>query len=171
MLGDGQNGHGSGCGAGIYPGLHTPGDIASMDAVTGDHNLTVIQRGMTWAASLYPAHCCAQFPIKGSDRRQNSLGRAVMSDAMQVPAPLVGRVGEYDAFLSYTHRDRPVASGIQKGLHQIGRRLGQLRALRVFRDDTNLEVSPDLWGKITESLDRPGFWWWCYLLVRLSRIG
>src|ERR1700757_3697172 len=115
MLGDGQNGHGSGCGAGIYPGLHTPGDIASMDAVTGDHNLTVIQRGMTWAASLYPAHCCAQFPIKGSDRRQNSLGRAVMSDAMQVPAPLVGRVGEYDAFLSYTHRDRPVASGIQEG--------------------------------------------------------
>ncbi|HSS26218.1 MAG TPA: TIR domain-containing protein, partial [Mycobacterium sp.] len=64
---------------------------------------------------------------------------------------------EYDAFLSYTHRDRPVASGIQKGLHQIGRRLGQLRALRVFRDDTNLEVSPDLWGKITEAMDRARF--------------
>src|ERR1700734_307394 len=66
-----------------------------------------------------------------------------------------GRV--YDAFLSYTHRDRAVASGIQKGLHQIGRRLGQLRALRGFRDDTNLEVSPDLWGKITEAIDGARF--------------
>src|ERR1700739_1328611 len=88
-----------------------------------------------------------------------------MSDTTQAwgpPAPQ-GQAGgapptlEYDAFLSYTHRDRPVASGIQKGLHQIGRRLGQLRALRVFRDDTNLEVSPGLWGKITEAMDRARF--------------
>jgi hypothetical protein len=64
---------------------------------------------------------------------------------------------DYDAFLSYTHRDRPVVSGIQKGLHRIGRRLGQLRALRVFRDDTDLAASPDLWGKITEALDRSRF--------------
>ncbi|WP_231964238.1 toll/interleukin-1 receptor domain-containing protein [Mycobacterium sp. E2699] len=77
---------------------------------------------------------------------------------MQVVPPGVGRVvPEYDAFLSYTHRDRLVASGIQKGLHRVGRRLGQLRALRVFRDDTNLEVSPDLWGKITEAMDRARF--------------
>ena len=33
----------------------------------------------------------------------------------------------------------------QAGLHQIGRRLG-LRAVRAFRDDTNLAVNPDLWG-------------------------
>jgi WD40 repeat protein len=69
----------------------------------------------------------------------------------------------YDAFLSYTHRDRPVATGIQRGLHQVGRRLGALRALRVFRDDTNLEVSPDLWGRITEAMDRAR-----YLVVVLS---
>ncbi len=56
-----------------------------------------------------------------------------------------------------------MASGIQKGLHRIGRRPGQLRALRVFRDDTNLEVSPDLWGKIVEALDRSRF-----LIVVLS---
>lgn len=61
---------------------------------------------------------------------------------------------DYDAFLSYSHRDRPVALGIQKGLHHIGRRLGQLRALRVFRDDTDLTVSPDLWGRITDGMDR-----------------
>jgi hypothetical protein len=33
----------------------------------------------------------------------------------------------------------------QVGLHQIGRRLG-LRAMRAFRDETNLAVNPDLWG-------------------------
>ncbi len=69
----------------------------------------------------------------------------------------------YDAFLSYAHWDRPVATGIQKGLHQIGRRLGRLRALRVFRDDTDLTASPDLWGRITEALDRAR-----YLVVVLS---
>jgi WD40 repeat protein len=82
---------------------------------------------------------------------------AEVTQAPESPGPLAGKAAEYDAFLSYTHRDRPVASGIQKGLHQIGRRLGQLRALRVFRDDTNLEVAPDLWGKITEALDRARF--------------
>jgi WD40 repeat protein len=70
---------------------------------------------------------------------------------------------EYDAFLSYAHRDRQVTAAIQKGLHQIGRRAGQLRALRVFRDDTNLTANPDLWGKITEALDNSRF-----LIVVLS---
>ena len=74
-----------------------------------------------------------------------------------------GKPREYDAFLSYAHRDRQVTTAIQKGLHQIGRRVGQLRALRVFRDDTNLTASPDLWGKIVEALDHSG-----YMIVVLS---
>lgn len=57
------------------------------------------------------------------------------------------RSKEYDAFRSYAHRDRQVTVAIQKGLHRIGRRLCQLRALRVFRDDTNLIASPDLWAR------------------------
>jgi WD40 repeat protein len=70
---------------------------------------------------------------------------------------------DYDAFLSYTHSDRPVAGAIQKGLHSIGRRLGQLRALRIFRDDTDLEANPDLWGRITDAMDRAR-----YMIVVLS---
>jgi MTH538 TIR-like domain (DUF1863)/WD domain, G-beta repeat len=85
------------------------------------------------------------------------------TQAVQPPGWEQQKSLEYDAFLSYTHRDRPVVSGIQKGLHRIGRRLGQLRALRVFRDDTDLTASPDLWGRIVDALDRSRF-----LIVTLS---
>ena len=69
----------------------------------------------------------------------------------------------YDAFLSYNHQDRAVAAGIQKAMHHIGRRVGQLRALRVFRDSTDLTASPNLWGKVRDAMDR------CrYLIVVLS---
>jgi WD40 repeat protein len=83
-----------------------------------------------------------------------------MADAAQDVQPQEsgrGTPSEYDAFLSYAHRDKDVTSAIQKGLHQIGRRVGQLRALRVFRDDTNLTANPDLWAKITEALDGSRF--------------
>ena len=85
-----------------------------------------------------------------------------MSEVTQAAEfPASGQVEplDYDAFLSYTHRDRPVVSGIQKGLHRIGRRLGQLRALRVFRDDTDLAASPDLWGRSPRRWTARGFSW------------
>jgi WD40 repeat protein len=69
----------------------------------------------------------------------------------------------YDAFLSYSHQDGAVAGGIQKGLHRIGRRVGRLNALRVFRDSTDLSANPDLWGKVTDAMDRSR-----YLIVVLS---
>jgi hypothetical protein len=40
--------------------------------------------------------------------------QALESQAVEPDKPL-----EYDAFLSYAHRDRLVATGIQKGLHQV----------------------------------------------------
>jgi hypothetical protein len=69
----------------------------------------------------------------------------------------------YDAFISYNHDDRAVAQGVQRGLHRIGKRINQLRALRVFRDSTDLSASPNLWGKVTDALGRSR-----YMIVVLS---
>lgn len=70
---------------------------------------------------------------------------------------------DYDAFLSYSRADAPVAEGIQKGLHKVGRKMGRLHALRVFRDKTDLTASSSLWDKIRGALDCSR-----YLVVVLS---
>jgi WD40 repeat protein len=70
---------------------------------------------------------------------------------------------KYAAFISYSHRDRAIAIGLQKALHQIARPMGRLNALRVFRDSTDLAASPDLWGRVLEALESSR-----YLIVVLS---
>jgi len=59
----------------------------------------------------------------------------------------------YDAFLSYSHADQAIVAALQKGLHRVGRRMGQLRALRVYRDATDLTANPGLWGKLVEAME------------------
>lgn len=59
----------------------------------------------------------------------------------------------YDAFISYSHAaDRPVALAVQRGLHRLAKRWYQVRALRVFRDDTSLSANPHLWAAIEQGL-------------------
>ena len=61
----------------------------------------------------------------------------------------------YDAFISYSHAaDGALAPALQAGLHRLGRRFFQLRALRVFRDQTSLSASPELWTAIEAALAR-----------------
>lgn len=59
----------------------------------------------------------------------------------------------YDAFVSYSHSaDSRLAPALQSGLERIGRPWWRLRALRIFRDQTNLSVRPDLWSAIEGAL-------------------
>ncbi len=60
----------------------------------------------------------------------------------------------YDAFLSYSHHDRLPVQGLHKALERIARPLGKRQALRVFRDDTDLTASPDLWGGVVQAMDQ-----------------
>jgi WD40 repeat protein len=59
----------------------------------------------------------------------------------------------YKAFVSYSHAaDGKLAPAIQHGLHRFGRFWYQGRAMRVFRDETNLSASPGLWSSIETAL-------------------
>jgi WD40 repeat protein len=67
---------------------------------------------------------------------------------------------KYDAYLTFAPHDRPVALGMQRGLRQIGRRPGQLRALRVFRADiadSDLAADSTSSTKVTAVLDSSRF--------------
>lgn len=64
-----------------------------------------------------------------------------------------GAQGRYSAFISYSHAlDNTLAPALQAGIEQFGRTWYQRRALRVFRDDSNLTATPQLWGSIEEAL-------------------
>jgi hypothetical protein len=60
----------------------------------------------------------------------------------------------YDAFISYSHRlDGAIAARLQAELQRFAKPWYQVRALRVFRDQTSLAASPHLWATIEQALD------------------
>ena len=64
----------------------------------------------------------------------------------------------YDAFVSYSHAaDGRLAPALQQTLHRFAKPWYQRRAMRVFRDQTNLSVNPHLWGSIEEALSKSHF--------------
>ncbi len=74
-------------------------------------------------------------------------GREVSVDSSSGGRP------RYAAFISYSHAlDDALAPALQSGLEQFGRVWYRRRALRVFRDDSNLSATPHLWGSIEEAL-------------------
>ena len=59
----------------------------------------------------------------------------------------------YDAFISYSHaKDKPIAAALQRAVQTLGKPWYQRRALRVFRDDTSLSATPQLWPTIEQAL-------------------
>jgi len=61
----------------------------------------------------------------------------------------------YNAFMSYSHAaDGRLAPALQRGIQRIGKRSPRRAVVRVFRDRTNLSVSPGLWPAIQSSLEQ-----------------
>lgn len=61
----------------------------------------------------------------------------------------------YNAFISYSHAvDGKLAPAVQSGLHRFAKPWYRLRALHVFRDQTNLSLNPSLWSSIQAALDQ-----------------
>ncbi|MGH3854920.1 MAG: hypothetical protein ACRDR6_15770 [Pseudonocardiaceae bacterium] len=59
----------------------------------------------------------------------------------------------YDAFISYSHAlDGALAPALQTGLERFAKPWYRPRALRVFRDTTNLAANPGLWSSIETAL-------------------
>src|SRR5262245_22507488 len=62
---------------------------------------------------------------------------------------------EYNGFISYSHAvDRSLATALQRAVSRFACPWYRLRALRIFRDQTNLSTTPHLWATIQASLDR-----------------
>ncbi|MEA2938095.1 MAG: hypothetical protein QOC56_1599, partial [Alphaproteobacteria bacterium] len=59
----------------------------------------------------------------------------------------------YDAFISYSHaKDKPIAAALQSAVQKLGKPWYRRRALRIFRDDTSLSATPQLWPSIERAL-------------------
>jgi hypothetical protein len=59
----------------------------------------------------------------------------------------------YDAFVSYSHAaDGQLAPALVAGLRRFARTREHRHALRIFRDETNLAVNPNMWGSIEGAL-------------------
>ena len=64
----------------------------------------------------------------------------------------------YDAFISYSHaKDKPIAAALQAVLQRLCKPWYRRRALRVFRDDTSLSATPQLWPAIEQALGQSRF--------------
>jgi MTH538 TIR-like domain (DUF1863) len=74
---------------------------------------------------------------------------SVKSEARRAPS------ARFDVFMSYNQAaDHDLAEAIQVGLERFAKPWNQRRALRVFRDNSAMGVSPELWPAIVDSLDR-----------------
>jgi WD40 repeat protein len=59
----------------------------------------------------------------------------------------------YDAFISYNQQqDKPLVRRLQRQLQNLGKAWWQRRVVRVFRDESSLSASPELWPAIERAL-------------------
>jgi len=64
----------------------------------------------------------------------------------------------YTAFISYSHAaDGRLAPALQSALHQFAKPWYKLRAIHVFRDESNLAANPHLWTSIRTAIEDSEF--------------
>lgn len=69
----------------------------------------------------------------------------------------------FDAFLSYSRQaSSPAAAALQHAMQRLAKQWTQLRAIKVFRDNSSLPAGPALWTTIDNALDDSG---WLVLLA------
>lgn len=61
---------------------------------------------------------------------------------------------EYKAFLSYSHsEDKYFSPVLQSSLETFANKWYQIRRIKIFRDETNLTITPSLWSSIKSALN------------------
>jgi WD40 repeat protein len=64
----------------------------------------------------------------------------------------------YDAFISYSQAaDGRLAPRLQSALHRIAKPWYKLKSLKVYRDSTNLALTPNLWDSIERAIEASNF--------------
>ena len=64
----------------------------------------------------------------------------------------------HDAFISYSHSvDSRLAAALEHGLERLARPWNRLRAMSVFRDESELGAADHLWARIANHLDNSRF--------------
>lgn len=81
-----------------------------------------------------------------------AISQEVSLKSLSIPSVVEGFT--YDAFISY--RNAPayssLARAVQRGLHGFARPWNRLRAMRTYRDETNVRASANLWAEIETAL-------------------
>lgn len=105
--------------------------------------------------------------IERTEQSNETENASIHSDAELSPAGSVNSVSagttaadtepvyRYDGFISYRHGDRQIeiAQRLQRALHGFAKPFYRLRAVRLYRDETNLSANPALWPDIQRALD------------------
>src|SRR5687768_1999565 len=114
--------------------------------------------GPTVGRGFYAPPCRGRYHASDGDGDGSKLGVMVDSSSSVVDDPRRPSRADarysYKAFLSYSHAaDGRLASFLQAALQGFAKAWYRRRSIRVFRDTTGLEVTPDLWASISKALE------------------
>jgi len=103
---------------------------------------------LSLANEIWPRTQRSQSPISGLHCVHVGDWSVVTGVPRMPGAPTV-----YKAFISYSHAaDSALAPELQSALERFGKPWYRIRAIRVFRDTTDLSVTPELWPVIEKAL-------------------